>query len=168
MSKDLILAVVKLVTGWFGQLILSLSIFFLPIRDMVYVIGSLIVLDMITSVMRQWKEHKNKGEKILLFAFPFVHTNRIIIFKSSEAKKTIIKTFLYIAFISVCYALPFVITGHHLYLPHLAVASIGSVELISIAENSSIATNNGIFTKIVKSVVSKLNKSISETMENNK
>jgi len=160
--------IIKVLTGWLGKIGISIGVFVAPISSMLWVIFALIILDMITSVMKQWKEKKLEGKKLLLFPIPFYDGDREIVFRSSEAKKTMIKTFLYITFISVCYALPYSIMEFHMYMPHIATACIGSVELVSIAENNSVTTNNSIFVKITKVLTKKLNSYISDKTQNNK
>lgn len=123
--------------------------FFAPILIFIYAIIFLTTIDLITAIIRDYKNKKerNKGELLL---------------ESRKLRKSVTKTFLYILFIASTYVLMEVTFSHTFFIPNLVFGSLALVEVVSIGENMARITDNNIFIKITR----KISKIFTEKIDN--
>ena len=133
---------------WFqiGALILS---FFSPILPIFYILTALVLFDLITAIIRSWKQiqdckDKNGEEKITLL-------EKAKAIKSHKLRKTVFKLFTYNLFIALIYSLDYVFGGV-LRLAHISLCFISLSEIYSICENLDIINDNNVFSKILKAI----------------
>ena len=117
-----------------------LGAFLAPVAGMFYLILFLVLADLVTAIICDYRRRKIKG---------FEKIKKI---QSRKLRRTLLKLFLYWLFTMACYAIPVVTFGSSLYIVNIAVAMISIIELKSIAENSGLILGNDVFMRIFKKV----------------
>lgn len=123
-------------------LLMSLIGFLTPILPLMYVVTILVIFDLITGILRSYKQHP----ECLGF------WKKLQVIKSHKLRKTAIKFFCYNMFIGIVYAVDMVLFGGILQFAKISMALISLAELYSIAENLDIITGDNIFMKIFKAI----------------
>lgn len=128
-------------------IIIIVGSFFSPITLFLIVITGLVILDLITAIGKAI--HLYQKEKIVKESL----YNKVISYvkqiSSRKLRRTVIKLFFYVMFVSAIYAFEIAIFSASIYLVNIAAGLLMITELVSIAENMSIVTGNNVFTNII-------------------
>jgi len=149
------ITIAQFLSSKFFYLLGVISAFFADIQMLLIMIICLCFVDLITAIIRTFRESEEKGA-----------LSKVKAVKSRKLRRTFIKMFLYLMFIMCCYLLPVACFGTDLYMAEIAGATLGIVELKSIAENMSFITGNDGFTRAFKKIRKIIEEHISGKMEN--
>lgn len=130
---------------WFVGIFSVLIGFFSPIQLLLYAIVTVVLVDTITALLRDWS-------KIYRKKFPY--GRRIILYfqciKSSGLRRTVLKLFLYCIGLMGFYLAEVSIFTVTIYISNMIGAIILMTELKSICENIDIVLGTDIFTTMFK------------------
>lgn len=123
-------------------LLMTIIGFITPILPLMYVVSALVIFDLITAILRSWKQNPQ------CMGF----WKKLQVIKSNKLRKTAIKFFCYNMFIGIVFAVDMVLFGGTLQFAKIAMALISLGELYSIAENLDIITGDNVFMRIFKAI----------------
>jgi hypothetical protein len=139
----------------YAYLLVPIMIFLTPLIGLFYLMSFLIVLDLITAIYRDFKLKKSKTLK-----------QKIRRVKSRKLRRSVVKWFLYMSFITAVYSIPFICFGNGFMMAEIMTSTLAIIELKSIAENMDIINESDIFTSLSKKFVKWLNEKINSGIEN--
>jgi hypothetical protein len=120
--------------------------FFEPIKILFFVTTFLILLNLVTSIIKNIKLHKDEEMKTSGWF------GRAMMKFQKMVGNAAIRWFLYIMFISAVFAFEVAIFGTCIWLVNLAAGFLLLLELSHCAKNMDIITNETIFTRIIDKV----------------
>ncbi|MCK9417228.1 phage holin family protein [Candidatus Dojkabacteria bacterium] len=128
-----------------------------PIWVLLALIFMICVIDMITALMKDYKNNKIVG-----------FWKKIKEIKSRKMRRTSIKILFYWIIITLFYSIVKICIVHDetaIWAARIATLLMSVHELYSIGENMSGVTSNNIFNKIIRGTVKKLNEKINNMIE---
>jgi len=139
----------------FGLIVLLL-VFFEPIKIIFIVTTFLILLNLVTSIIKNIKLYKQLEMKTKGWFGRAMKKFQIMVGNAAT------RWFLYIMFIAAIYSFEIAIFGTSIWMVNIGAGFLLLLELSHTAKNMDIITNESIFTKIISKIDSIFSKKIKE------
>lgn len=138
----------------YAFILVPIMAYLAPISGLFYLLLFLVVADLITAIMRDWKLKNSKTLK-----------QKIRRVESRKLRRTVVKFFLYLLFIISAYSIPTICFHNGFYLAEISTAFISIIELKSLCENMDYINGSDIFTSLFKRIRNVISNKIEEKID---